>query len=387
MDLDLSGVRVIVALMSPELFGHERGNIEVYKALRKCGAEVCVGTTEVENGGAVRREIEKLGFEQFPIPFGFQWSKVFFRKHPTLIFRNLHHAWKSNRVFTQKIAEFRPTHIQLGSPLAYSFLSRSISQSRLPLVVRLGDGPPVNSSVQMMIWKRFVQAASKIVAISKYIKLESLAAAPQLIHHKVKVIHNLAPLGEQKAVESSFDENLQHIVYLGQITREKGVFEFVQAAGILLKQRQDLCFHLVGGSPHTNDIHQELLDLGSSLGVSQRVQFHGWVNNARNFLQQAKVHVAPSVWEEPLGNVVMEAKREGTPSVVFPSGGLPEMIDHKINGFICQDKTPNSLAEGIAWVLDNPMATNQTLRQQVAADYEARFGETRFLSAWANIYR
>ncbi|MCE6992734.1 glycosyltransferase family 4 protein [Dyadobacter sp. CY323] len=64
----------------------------------------------------------------------------------------------------------------------------------------------------------------------------------------------------------------------------------------------------------------------------------------------ADMIVVPSL-EDNLPNTIMEAMACGTPAVGFATGGIPEMIDHKHNGFVAELKSPTSLSEGIKWVL------------------------------------
>jgi glycosyltransferase involved in cell wall biosynthesis len=382
----LKGVRVIGVLNSQELFGHERGNIEVFKALSVAGADVCVGVTTAFGGGAVRKEIETLGFGIFSIPFGTHWSKKLFLKNPLYVIWNIWRWLSSNVSVVRQVRRYRPTHFHMGSPFAFSFVGIAVRLSGVPLIVRLGDAPPVNSPIQMSLWRYFVGSASRVVANSAYVWRRAAGASSVLQSQTPSVIFNLATSGQQSPQPANYDPDFKHVVYVGQITRDKGVFEFVKAASILATYFPHLRFHLVGGSPYTTDTERELFALVDELKIGELIIFHGWVNNARNFLSEADVHVAPSVWEEPFANVVMEAKREGTPSVVFSSGGMAEMIRHQIDGYGCSGKSPESLAEGIRWVICRTVGEMSSLRATAAADCEERFGSSRFQNEWAKVY-
>ena len=63
---DLSNVRVLATINGVELFGHERGNIEVFKALRESGAEVVVGVSSRTHDGVNQVEKTLHDFVQYP---------------------------------------------------------------------------------------------------------------------------------------------------------------------------------------------------------------------------------------------------------------------------------------------------------------------------------
>lgn len=66
----------------------------------------------------------------------------------------------------------------------------------------------------------------------------------------------------------------------------------------------------------------------------------------------ADLFITPSL-EENLPNTIMEAMACGTPSIGFNTGGIPEMIAHKENGYVAQKMDSNNLATGIHWLLEN----------------------------------
>lgn len=67
----------------------------------------------------------------------------------------------------------------------------------------------------------------------------------------------------------------------------------------------------------------------------------------------ADVVVVPSI-QENLANTVVESLMSGVPVVAFDIGGNPDMIHHKINGFLARPFDGQGLAEGINWILTHP---------------------------------
>ena len=80
--------------------------------------------------------------------------------------------------------------------------------------------------------------------------------------------------------------------------------------------------------------------------------------------------IVPSL-EDNLPNTIMEAMSCGTPAVGFATGGIPEMIDHQVNGYIALQGSAESLAEGIEWVLNaqNNVRMSENARTKVLETY------------------
>ena len=81
----------------------------------------------------------------------------------------------------------------------------------------------------------------------------------------------------------------------------------------------------------------------------------------------ADVFITPSL-EENLPNTIMEAMACGTPCVGFHVGGIPEMIDHEVNGFVAAYLSANALASGIQWSLSH--TPNEAARDKVVSSYQ-----------------
>jgi glycosyltransferase involved in cell wall biosynthesis len=67
----------------------------------------------------------------------------------------------------------------------------------------------------------------------------------------------------------------------------------------------------------------------------------------------ADVFLAPSL-EDNLPNTVMESLACGTPLAAFATGGIPDMVKHKHNGYLAEYRSSADLAAGIAWIYTYP---------------------------------
>jgi len=226
-----------------------------------------------------------------------------------------------------------------------------------------------------------------IVANSKFVLKSAIAAG--VASTNISVIHNLAPSTTDRVhpTDPLPDQgDLENLIYVGAISEHKGLLPLVEAFARLAPEYPSLRLDILGGSRYDTPFRNQLVQMVAAGGLGSRVFFHGHVADPSTFLKRTAIHVAPAMWEEPFANVVLEAKREGTPSVVFPSGGLPEMVRHQVDGYICRSKSTDALVEGLRWMLAD---TGRLRRMRVAAraDSAARFGPARFAREWANVYR
>jgi glycosyltransferase involved in cell wall biosynthesis len=76
--------------------------------------------------------------------------------------------------------------------------------------------------------------------------------------------------------------------------------------------------------------------------------------------------------QDNLPNVVIEAMACGTPCIGFNLGGIPDMINHRINGYLANPLDIHDLASGINWVLDDPARLGM-LSHQARAKTEQAF--------------
>jgi glycosyltransferase involved in cell wall biosynthesis len=114
----------------------------------------------------------------------------------------------------------------------------------------------------------------------------------------------------------------------------------------------------IGNTPSHNEI--ELVVFGSEPSekiheCNLKAHFLGWMSNENDLATlyaAADVFVFPSL-QESLGYTAMESMACGTPCVAFDQGGVPDLIDHKVCGYLAKPYKTEDLAQGILWILED----------------------------------
>jgi glycosyltransferase involved in cell wall biosynthesis len=111
-----------------------------------------------------------------------------------------------------------------------------------------------------------------------------------------------------------------------------------------------------------------------------QIEMIGEINEAQKpgFLSGARALLLPIDWPEPFGLVMIEAMACGTPTIAFPAGSVPEVIDHGISGYIVPDEAAAVAAVGQLGRL-SPSA--------IRTRFEQRFTARRMAEDYVAIYR
>ncbi len=101
----------------------------------------------------------------------------------------------------------------------------------------------------------------------------------------------------------------------------------------------------------------------------------------------ADVFVLPST-QDNLPNVIMEALACGTPCVAFNIGGMPDLIEHKSNGWLAEPFGAGGLADGIEWVLEDEERNKELsvrARRKVEEEFDLNLAARRYMDLFTGI--
>jgi glycosyltransferase involved in cell wall biosynthesis len=388
---DLRGMRILVIMPSIPVQGMERSNLQIMKMLRQRGATVsCIVDRQ---SAEVPREVERIGCTAVLATVARRFDlRLHLSRNPVLMSRVIR-AWWQSAMELRRIFEFyRPTHVHVTNLHYFLYALPTLWRARSPVILRLPNPPDTNlpgykQVLSDWIWKRCVLPFCDAVVCNCQYTLEQLGRFGPL-NGDVHIIHNC--LENCSAMEISDAPNVRpgttNVVYLGRIRPDKGVGELCEAAERIVSERADVDFYLAGEYHWMNPFAENWMAQIRRKGLQERIRFVGPIKDVFGLLRQCQIHVCPSVSStESFPNVLLEAKSQRLPSVVFPTAGIPEAVTHDVDGYICKETTANALYDGIRYFLDNPdrlRAAGQAARQSLEKFSPERIGEH-----WAELYK
>jgi starch synthase len=211
------------------------------------------------------------------------------------------------------------------------------------------------------------EAADAIIAVSRGMRADVLDCYPSLDPARVHVVYNGIDTGVYHPVPATdvltglgIDPARPIVLFVGRITRQKGVAHLVAAAHEIAAEAQLV---LCAGAPDTPDLAGEVAAAVRRLSDARPGVF--WIQRmldvaeVRQLLSHAQVFVCPSVYE-PLGIVNLEAMACGTAVVASDVGGIPEVVDDRCTGLLVHydpadiEGYRHGLAAGVNRLLADP---------------------------------
>ena len=191
-------------------------------------------------------------------------------------------------------------------------------------LIALNDGQR-----QELIRKRIISARKTVVIYN------GIASTPFEILSGALNRNSLAILSSHKI-----------ITQIGRLSVQKGTRYFLEAAKMVLEERPETTFLLVGEGP----LAEEMRLYAETLGISPQVRFLGWRDDVPAILAATDICVLASLWEG-LPYTLLEAMAARKPVVATDTDGSREVVEEGRTGFLVPPGDVPALAEKILVLL------------------------------------
>jgi glycosyltransferase involved in cell wall biosynthesis len=173
---------------------------------------------------------------------------------------------------------------------------------------------------------------------------------------------------------------------LGHLAPIKGQEDFIRAAAVVCRSRDDVEFIIAGEDKSRDREHRRSLEkLIDELSLNQRVTLVGWVEDIAKLLATFDLFVSPSR-SEPFGLSIVEAMAAGVPVIATMSEGAREIIDDDQTGRLVPIGEVEALAKVIGELLSDPNERDRLGKNAERAVRE-RFSLERMLEATEHVYQ
>jgi alpha-maltose-1-phosphate synthase len=368
------GTLMRVGLMTreypPNVYGGAGVHVEYLsrELAKKIEVEVhCWGMQSVDEGNLHVRGAEP-------------WSEI--TQGPDAKYKTALEAMSLNLAQTQSLATINIVHTHTWYVSMAGFFAKKLfgipfvltTHSLEPL--RAWKAEQLGSGYAMSSWmeRTAILDADAVIAVSKGTKDDILRAYPEVDPERIHVIYNGIDLDEyQKTSDTTaltkygVDPTLPYVLFVGRITRQKGVTHLVDAIRYLPPDTQIV---LCAGAPDTPEIASEMREKveGARALNSKVVWIEKMVTKpeAIQLYSNASVFCCPSVYE-PFGIINLEAMACRAPVVASATGGILEVVVDDETGYLVPfdqdpvttfpsnpDKFARDLAEKISALLADP---------------------------------
>ena len=257
--------------------------------------------------------------------------------------------------FIRELIVFRPDMLHIHSSFGASFY-RKLPFIWAGALLKI----PVINHVHGSEIDRFYRDASNLEKKLKKSAFQSCAAVIALTDswkkcfedtwqlQNVSVVKNYGRLTEQS---ENWKENT--VLFLGFLSRLKGCMDIPKIASLVKREIPEGQF-VLAGSGNAAEI-REIRELAAQYGVQDNLLFPGWITGGEKekMLQEATLFFLPS-YTEAMPVSILEAMGCGLSVVSSDVGGIPQLVEHGRNGFLCEPGDAEAFAAAIVQLLQNP---------------------------------
>lgn len=352
--------------------GISRHVAELYPELVKLGLTIHLLTVEVE-GAATEEDVDGIHIHRLAVestPHFFDWIRNMNRSMEEKAKALMDAGWNFDLIHA---------HDWLVAQTAIALKNLY----KIPIVATIhatehGRHNGIHNPEQHYIYdQEFALSfnAWRVIVCTNYMHQE-VSRVFKLPADKINVIHNGIRAEKKQLVfdthafrERFAADDEKIVYYVGRMTPEKGLSVFLRAAPRVLAEMEDKVKFVFIGSGIIDNLQRQAWDMG----IGKSCLFTGFMpdSDLDRFQRIADCAVFPSLYE-PFGIVALESFAAGVPVVVSSTGGFPEVVQHQKTGVVTQVNDATSLAEGILFVLKNPVLAEQ-LTQNAFVDLRERF--------------
>jgi glycosyltransferase involved in cell wall biosynthesis len=281
-------------------------------------------------------------------------------------------SWRTTKSLADILRRHKPEILHLhftGFLGIYPWLARLMSVKKVFFTDHTSR--PAGYEVRRApFWKRTVARIinlpiTKVVCVSEYGR-RCLTALDLLQKERHELIYNAVDLSRVKQrANAGIDFRARYgipadrtvVVQVSWMIPEKGIPQLLQAARRVLSTNPGVHFVLVGEGAH----REQFMKDAEALGIADHITWTGLIQDpfGEGVYDAADIVCQLSEWEELFGWMIAEAMAYGKPIVATNVGGIPELVQDRVSGFLVSRSDSEAASRRL-----NELAADPDLRRQ-----------------------
>ncbi|WP_082490427.1 glycosyltransferase family 4 protein [Methylobacterium sp. Leaf91] len=314
------------------------------------------------------------------------WNRMRGTYNPLRLLGYIAEVWRAHRQIETILVGGTVDLVHAHHPVMVLYACSSCRRHKVPLLLHLHEGPPgrIFDLIALKVAARF---ADRIVCASSagLDLLRNAGGDPA----KAQVVKNAVDYDFTRAEVVPCEDARgpgPHIGIFGVLEPRKGQNYLIDAVPLLIDVYPDAKFWIVGGPQFEDKVSyaQHLVSLAQARGVSEHLRFVGHQHNVERWMKAMDLVVLPSVSNESLSVVVLEALYLGISVVATDVGGIRDALKDGETGFIVEPRSAVALARAMTTALtENGGAMTRRARE----DAWERFAPDRLVVDMIAVYR
>jgi glycosyltransferase involved in cell wall biosynthesis len=295
-------------------------------------------------------------------------------------------VWQLHRI----LRRVRPEVISVQFPTWQSVplvaLSLIPHKWRIAVTLRGSDIRSIPTTQPRLVqWQEaLLRRADVVTAVSESLRSDALALYP-FLREKIRVIYN-APnpsFFDNNTVEASLIGKERFILFVGAILKVKGVDVLLRAWKLVQDRGQPVCLIVVGEGAEL----ESMVALCEELRITASVRFVGSrsQDDLRNLYCTAELIVIPSR-AEGLPRVGLEAGACGSICVASDVGGLAEVVQDGVTGFLVSPESPTALSQAILRAMELPPSERRRISFAAKDRVRRLFGYDKMVRSYEQLF-
>jgi glycosyltransferase involved in cell wall biosynthesis len=350
-------MKILTVCSSWRVFGAETITLKMLDGFKQRGHEQ-IAITSIWTDGEMSRHLQQLGIREEVMPFGAvvaSLSPKYLKWTADVVFRLPILWWRWRRLMRQ----FQPDVIIWTSSKQAMLLLPWLDERPSFLMEFTNMAPTKNIQ---RLYARLSKKLAGFVAVSDFMRTHLHSVGAPLKNITVvksgaffEADRMAAECNAIRAVRNA--KELARVGIIGQVAPNKGHDCLVEAVSLLRRQGINLIVRTFGSgeSGYTERLKKKI----QKAGLADIWEWMGYEQDKLKIFAAIDICIVPSCFGDPFPTVAMEAGVYGLPVVASRIGGLPEIIEDSVTGWLVEPDSPEQLAEKIQYLINQPEAARE----------------------------